>query len=173
MKKLTPLKIELNDEKSQAEYYFKREFNTIPLDLLKEDYEIINPSDELILEYYFDDYGNKDELIKDYLKENKIKKKEFNVNHFNQTIIKSDEFENYKFEDFSLNHSPMWGYVFHCPNFYINSQYMNTDMLYELGIGVLEHEDIGYCLFIGGAGYDFYEAHWIPLFKKLNWIKYE
>lgn len=39
------------------------------------------------------------------------------------------------------------------------------------GFRIYEHEEFGYFFGIDGAGYDFYEAHWIPLYKArgLKW----
>jgi hypothetical protein len=39
------------------------------------------------------------------------------------------------------------------------------------GFRIYEHEEYGYFFGIDGAGYDFYEAHWIPLYKArgLKW----
>lgn len=41
----------------------------------------------------------------------------------------------------------------------------------ECGFRIYEHEEFGYFFGIDGAGYDFYEAHWIPLYKArgLQW----
>ena len=41
----------------------------------------------------------------------------------------------------------------------------------QCGFRIYEHEEYGYLFGIDGAGYDFYEAHWIPLYKArgLQW----
>ena len=41
----------------------------------------------------------------------------------------------------------------------------------DCGFRIYEQEDYGYIFGIDGAGYDFYEAHWIPLYKArgLKW----
>ncbi len=41
----------------------------------------------------------------------------------------------------------------------------------QCGFRIYEHEEFGYFFGIDGAGYDFYEAHWIPLYKArgLRW----
>lgn len=43
----------------------------------------------------------------------------------------------------------------------------------DLGFRLYETEDFGLVFGIDGAGYDFYEAHWIPLYKArgLKWHK--
>lgn len=47
--------------------------------------------------------------------------------------------------------------------------------LSESGFRVFYHEDFGYFFGIDGAGYDFYQAHWIPLYitRGLNWHNQE
>lgn len=41
----------------------------------------------------------------------------------------------------------------------------------ECGFRIYEHEEFGYFFGIDGMGYDFYEAHWLPLYNKrgLQW----
>ena len=43
--------------------------------------------------------------------------------------------------------------------------------LSECGFRIFKHEEFGYFFGIDGAGYDFYEEHWIPLYKArgLQW----
>lgn len=81
-----------------------------------------------------------------------------------------EEFQDYLYE----NHYPMCGTIFLCDEFFTCSDYCNVDTLYALGIGAM-NIDINniqsYAIFIPGAGYDFYDTHWIPLFKYLCWIK--
>ena len=134
-------KIIIEGERKLAEYFFNREFQITSLSLIKTDL----------------DEGRAEIL---YPSESKLKEEATKEGY--------DTFASYM-DDFVLNHYPMWGYVFLANRFFIDSVYMNVDKLYDLGIGVIDHET-GYYLFIAGAGYDFYEAHWIPLFKELNWI---
>jgi hypothetical protein len=44
-------------------------------------------------------------------------------------------------------------------------------LMSQCGFRIYEHEEFGYFFGIDGAGYDFYEAHWIPLYKArgLRW----
>ncbi len=41
----------------------------------------------------------------------------------------------------------------------------------DCGFRIYEQEDLGYVFGIDGAGYDFYESHWVPLYRKrgLRW----
>jgi hypothetical protein len=47
----------------------------------------------------------------------------------------------------------------------------NLQAMADCGFRIYEQEDYGYIFGIDGAGYDFYEAHWIPLYKArgLRW----
>ena len=165
-KSVKPISIILDTEMSQAEYFFNREFSTVSLELLKNAdgiLEILEPSIELIISDYFDTYNNEDELKEEY--------KDLSPDEsFFKWVESLDSFDEYRYGDFWDNNYPMWGYAFSCPEFYVDSAYMNTDKLHELGISVIDHET-GYYLSISGAGYSFYDAHWIPLFKELGWIE--
>ena len=46
-----------------------------------------------------------------------------------------------------------------------------SKLMSECGFRVYESEDFGFIFGIDGAGYDFYESHWIPLYKArgLRW----
>lgn len=81
------------------------------------------------------------------------------------TYMINDENE---FEEFTNNgvYYPMWSTAF-----YVNASYL-SDMIYEnkedickLGFVIMYNEDM-YDIYLGidGAGYDFYEAHWMPLY---------
>ncbi len=61
---------------------------------------------------------------------------------------------------------PMWGYMFSFKDS-LDEEWMrdNVEEIAKLGIWVYESDDIGIFFGIDGAGYDFYEAHWIPLYK--------
>ena len=174
MSKVKPIVKEYNTAKEQAEFFFNREFNTIDSELVKNSegyFDIVRPSTHLIMQDYFDAYGNEEEL-REQFEEDMLNEGESYADEqfFDWVEENNSEFDDYMWGDWQDYNYPMWGYVFGCDRFYIDSDYMDVDKLYELGIGVLDH-DTGYYLFISGAGYDFYEAHWIPLFKKLGWIE--
>ena len=82
----------------------------------------------------------------------------------------------YNFEVLHDDGLPMWGTMW---SFGDNLDDMwlkdfgGLELMSELGFRVYEHDDFGYYFGIDGAGYDFYEAHWIPLYKArgLEWHK--
>ncbi len=70
---------------------------------------------------------------------------------------------------------PMWGYMW---TFNDNSDEewakRNVDVMQECGLRVYDSEEFGIIFGIDGAGYSFYEEHWIPLYKArgLQWHEY-
>lgn len=82
----------------------------------------------------------------------------------------------YDFEvlyDYAL---PMWGTMWSfddsCDERWL-AEFGGLELMSELGFRIYEHDDFGYYFGIDGAGYDFYEAHWIPLYRArgLEWHK--
>jgi len=74
---------------------------------------------------------------------------------------------------YESEHYPMWGTMFEARDLSFSGLIENhVDELYEIGLGVVQStDDYRAMLFVPGAGYDFYEAHWIPLFTEIfKWI---
>ena len=67
---------------------------------------------------------------------------------------------------------PMWGTVWTFDE-WIDEEWArrNINVLQECGFRVYDNEDLGLFFGIDGAGYDFYKAHWIPLYEArgLQW----
>ncbi|MDR0531405.1 MAG: hypothetical protein LBG83_05000 [Oscillospiraceae bacterium] len=69
---------------------------------------------------------------------------------------------------------PMWGTMWSfrtsADGWWIEKE-NNRQAMADCGFRIYEQEDYGYIFGIDGAGYDFYEAHWIPLYKArgLKW----
>ena len=63
---------------------------------------------------------------------------------------------------------PMWGYLWQfgdsCDDWWLENK-DGIKIMSECGFRIYEHEEWGYFFGIDGAGYDFYGAHWIPLYK--------
>jgi len=72
----------------------------------------------------------------------------------------------------SVSKIPMWGYVF-VPENSLDREWIknNAEKVAKLGFIVYETDEIGVYLGINGAGYDFYEHHWVPLYleRGLKW----
>ena len=65
---------------------------------------------------------------------------------------------------------PMWGYVFVPDDPFLSDLIKkNAKKVYKkTGFIVYETDEIGVYLGVDGAGYDFYEAHWLPLYNMLK-----
>ena len=67
---------------------------------------------------------------------------------------------------------PMWGTMWSFSDSAANHWLEeNLKAMADCGFRIYEQEDYGYVFGIDGCGYDFYEAHWIPLYKAfgLKW----
>lgn len=67
---------------------------------------------------------------------------------------------------------PMWGTMWSFGNS-IDDYWLSNNLqtVSNLGFRIYEHQEWGYFFGIDGAGYNFYEEHWIPLYKArgLEW----
>ena len=69
---------------------------------------------------------------------------------------------------------PMWGTMWtfgDSADDYWLEELGGLRIMAECGFRIYEHEEFGYFFGIDGAGYDFYEAHWLPLYNRrgLQW----
>lgn len=66
---------------------------------------------------------------------------------------------------------PMWGTLWVLP--YMDQDWIedNLQAVADCGFRIYYQEDYGYIIGVDGAGYNFYESHWIPLYKArgLQW----
>lgn len=63
---------------------------------------------------------------------------------------------------------PMWGTMWSFKDWVDNYWLENCDgirIMSECGFRIYEHEEFGYFFGIDGAGYSFYEPHFLPLYK--------
>lgn len=85
---------------------------------------------------------------------------------YRQTI---DDFEVDRYEFF-----PMWGTMWQfnnsCDDYWLE-ELNGLQAMSECGFRIYYSEEFGYFFGIDGCGYDFYEAHWIPLYEArgLKW----
>ena len=83
-----------------------------------------------------------------------------------------------KFEEVWKNHDfqekydlPMWGTMWTVSNLDGDWIRNNLETVRECCIWVFESDELDVLIGIDGAGYDFYESHWIPFYKArgLQW----
>lgn len=166
--------------RADVELWFDRTFNQIHMDIVEAyakdngyDYlgePIQNPSFAIMVEDYFDNYDI-DNLCKEYQDEgNVIDPIKGFVLSEDQDFIKwlEENKQDEILEAFNESeHYPMSSTLFEFKSEFDATWAMERiDELYNIGIGVIEgFENLNACLFISGCGYDFYEAHWMPLHK--------
>ncbi len=77
-------------------------------------------------------------------------------------------------EDFEVSRDdylPMWGTMWSFGDSideeWLDGEYLGNHIreMAECGFRIYEQEDWGHIFGIDGAGYDFYDSHWIPLYK--------
>lgn len=78
-------------------------------------------------------------------------------------------------EDYFPMWSTLWTFGERIDEEWLTGKYGKSHLqeVADLGFRIYESDDFGILLGIDGAGYDFYEAHWIPLYKLrgLRWHK--
>ena len=64
----------------------------------------------------------------------------------------------------------MWSFSDSADNWWLEEG-DGIDIMSNCGFRIFEHDEFGYFFGIDGIGYDFYEAHWIPLYlaRGLQW----
>ena len=66
----------------------------------------------------------------------------------------------------------MWQFNDFCDDWWLEEK-DGIRIMSNLGFRIFYHEEWGYFFGLDGGGYDFYEGHWIPLYKVrgLHWHK--
>lgn len=69
-------------------------------------------------------------------------------------------------DEYGYIDAPMWGTYF-MPNTSLDTDWLeaNAEAVARLGFTLIFHEGCLFAIGIDGAGYDFYEAHWVPLYR--------
>lgn len=163
----------LNNETATIDDYVIQPSNDLLLEEFLESNSSIDCVEEVFLNYY-DDEENIVELLANRPEFKTIEEvaKDTAENHrysfitdngFEEAVLETRDFEEWKNERLDENY-PMWNTLF-----LTNSPSIDADILWQNGMGMIDSE-WGNLIFFSGAGYDFYESHWIPLFKQLKWI---
>ena len=162
----------INEEKERRIEEATREwvngFNAVEQELIKES-----------LSVNIDNWGELTPLVKgDYVvgwsSKGEVNGEIEEVNYEEETaIVDGEEFDLNELEK-EQDFLPMWGTMWEfkdiCDQTWLED---NLQAVADCGFRIYESEDYGYLIGIDGAGYDFYEAHWLPLYKArgLHWHK--
>ena len=100
--------------------------------------------------------------------------------NYNKKSMTEDELEDAKMEMMDTQREVMWGTLFEAKNKFVAEDIIdNADsIITDAGFTIIdlsrENEgeyETGVFLGVNGMGYDFFDAHWIPLYKILGVIK--
>lgn len=139
-----------------ARLFFRRDFNTIPFDLLnQEDFynevTIVYPSDD----YFRSQIDNIEELSEEEI--------------VAEIETKIDEWYESSLEIYSNLYLMIgWG----TEDYYTDGDCCNADVLAEFGFRVLKYKDYTF-LNVPGYGYSIMMEHFVRLFTFLGWMKVE
>lgn len=79
------------------------------------------------------------------------------------TVAERDDFE-VEYDDALPMWGTMWSFGDSADDWWLEED-DGIKLMSECGFRVYESEDFGFIFGIDGAGYDFYESHWIPLYE--------
>lgn len=158
-----------------TEQWVERDMNEIDSEIIQtlmeyepEDWCEVTPPqvDDTVYVYHVAASG--DGKIIDIVETNEDKIYEIELEDGRVIRVHSDEFD--VIRDGGV---PMWGTLWSLKDPY-DVEWMNRggiEKMAECGFKIYESQKFGYFFGIDGAGYSFYEAHWIPLYKArgLRW----
>ena len=159
----------------EATEFWVREFNAIPRNMLA---KVMQADIDDWTEVTFPSCGDRVYLdsgetgyisnIADYGGETLY---EIDIDNENSVVLVSqDKFEVVGVNDFLSMWGTMWAFGDQIDNDWLENG-DGIKIMSECGFRIYESGEFGYWFGIDGGGYDFYENHWIPLYKKrgLKW----
>lgn len=157
-----------------TEEWVNREMNEIDSEMIRtlmeyepEDWSNVTPPRVDDAVYVFNVAASGDGIITSVIETDDVKIYEIVLGDGRVIRVNSDEFEVVR--DSEL---PMWGTLWSfrdiCDTDWLEN---NLDTMAECGFTVIHSDKFGYFFGIDGAGYNFYDSHWIPLYKArgLRW----
>jgi hypothetical protein len=168
--------------KREAERLLNREFSFIPLDMVEKyaDGNLFEHIVPVAFSRMLEDFDPSDlfesDLFEEYEETGETVDREAWAE--DESFVEWLE-ENYNddvreaYEEYDNNY-PMWGTVFVANDNWLSDKIeKEAEKVQACGFGVINSfKNMNAALFVAGAGYDFYEAHWIPFFTEfLDWIK--
>lgn len=84
-------------------------------------------------------------------------------------LVKADDFE-VAYDGFLPMWGTMWSFGDSCDNWWLEED-GGIEAMSDCGFRIYESDQFGYFFGIDGAGYDFYEEHWVSAYRKrgLKW----
>ena len=164
--------------KEACQLWVERDMNQVPMSVVEKlqmqsDYtditEITPPAEYDHISIFSGDYAGEDGEIVRCVGDDEYIVELDSSKYSDPVTVFEDEFEVQR--DDGL---PMWGTMWEFKNM-CDEEWLenNLQAVANCGFRIYESEDYGYLIGIDGAGYDFYEAHFCPLYKArgLHWHK--
>ena len=164
--------------KEACQLWVERDMNQVPMSVVEKlmrvsDYsditEITPPAEYDHIGIFSGDYAGEDGEIVRCVGDDEYIVELDSSKYPDPVTVFEDEFEVQR--DDGL---PMWGTMWEFKDM-CDEQWLenNLQAVANCGFRIYESEDYGYLIGIDGAGYDFYEAHFLPLYKArgLHWHK--
>lgn len=153
----------------EAAQEWVKEFNAIPQGVLEklgwEEVSEITPPAVCDRVYVYDsgEYGEIVEVLEDG------DRYKIQLDNGESVELESEGFE-VQHDDYFPMWGTMWTFGDSADDYWIEEM-GGLQIMADCGFRIYEQEDFGYIFGIDGCGYDFYEAHWIPLYKArgLQW----
>ena len=164
--------------KEACQLWVERDMIQVPMSVVEKlqmqsDYtditEITPPSEYDRISIFSGDYAGEDGEIVHHVGGDEYIVQLNSVKYPDPVTVFSDEFDVER-DDVLPMWGTMWALNDRCDDDWLEN---NLQAVADCGFRIYESEDYGYLIGIDGAGYDFYEAHWIPLYKArgLHWHK--
>ena len=158
-----------------------KEFNAFPLGMIEklfnvdvDDWHEVTPISEGC-RVWSNDYQEMGEVIEITEDEDGNEIVKVKLDNDNEEEIETTENDISREED---SYFPMWGTMWQfgdsCDDWWLEND-NGLEIMAKCGFRIYESEEFGYFFGIDGAGYNFYEALWIPLYKArgLEWHETE
>ena len=164
--------------KEACQLWVERDMSQVPMSVVEKlmqvsDYsditEITPPAEYDHISIFSGDYAGEDGEIVRHVDGDEYTVQLDSDEYPDPVTVSSDEFDVER-DDVLPMWGTMWAFEDRCD---INWLEDDLQAVADCGFRIYESEDYEYLIGIDGAGYDFYEAHWIPLYKArgLHWHK--
>lgn len=161
-----------------CQLWVERDMNQVPMSVVEKlmqvsDYsdmhEITPPSKYDRVEIFAGDYDGESGEIVEHLGNTEYLVQLNNSEYDEPVEVCEDDFDVQR-DDVLPMWGTMWEFKDICDQKWLEN---NLQAVADCGFRIYESEDYGYLIGIDGAGYDFYEAHFLPLYKArgLHWHK--
>ena len=164
--------------KEACQEWVERDMNQVPMSVVEKlqmqsDYidiiEITPPSRGDRISIWSGDYDGEHGEIVRHVDGDEYTVQLDNDEYPDPVTVSSDEFD-MEYDGGLPMWSTMWAFKDRCDIVWLGN---NLQAVADCGFRIYESEDYEYLIGIDGAGYSFYDEHWIPLYKArgLHWHK--